>query len=117
MPEQIFMKLGMSIMAPKPISVVYFINPISLCVCVSPLSLIGNGSLNSFLWWGIHKTKKNCWTCHFLWDPYKVKEGSVCLSLYRFIVTREWLGEHFLTAMKNCWRHRFLWGLCHVEGK
>jgi hypothetical protein len=33
MAEPIFMKLGMYIMAPEPISVAYFMNPISPCVC------------------------------------------------------------------------------------
>jgi hypothetical protein len=36
MPEPIFMKLGMHIMAPEPISVAYFINPSHQSVCVSP---------------------------------------------------------------------------------
>jgi hypothetical protein len=39
MSEPIFMKLRMCVMAPEPIS------PISLCVCVSLLSLQGNGSV------------------------------------------------------------------------
>jgi hypothetical protein len=39
MPEAIFMKFGMYIMAPQPISVAYFINPShqSVSVCVSPI--------------------------------------------------------------------------------
>jgi hypothetical protein len=41
------MKLGMYIMAPEPISTVYFINPShqSLSVCVSLLLLLGKGSV------------------------------------------------------------------------
>jgi hypothetical protein len=34
MPEPIYMKLGMYIMAPEPISVVYFINPSHQSVCL-----------------------------------------------------------------------------------
>jgi hypothetical protein len=35
MPEPIFMKLGIYIMTPEPISTAYFINPpISVCVCI-----------------------------------------------------------------------------------
>jgi hypothetical protein len=34
MPEPIFMKLGMCIMAPEPISTVYFINPFHQSVCL-----------------------------------------------------------------------------------
>jgi hypothetical protein len=49
MPEEIFMKLGMYwyIMAAEPISTGYFINPFhqSVSVCVSLLSLQGNGSV------------------------------------------------------------------------
>jgi hypothetical protein len=38
MPEPIFMKLGMYILAPEPISAAYFINPCHqfMSVCVSP---------------------------------------------------------------------------------
>jgi hypothetical protein len=34
MPEQIFMKLGMDILAPEPISPAYFINPSHQSVCL-----------------------------------------------------------------------------------
>jgi hypothetical protein len=34
MPEQIFMKLGVYIMTPEPISSGYFINPSHHCVCL-----------------------------------------------------------------------------------
>jgi hypothetical protein len=45
--EPIFMKRGMYIMAPEPISTAYFINPShqSVSVCVSLLSLPGKGSV------------------------------------------------------------------------
>jgi hypothetical protein len=50
--ETIFMKLGMYIMTPGPISAAYLINPShqSASVCVSLLSLLGNGSGKSFPW-------------------------------------------------------------------
>jgi hypothetical protein len=41
MPEPIFMKLGMYIMTPEPISTAYFIDP-------SHQSLIGNGLVNNY---------------------------------------------------------------------
>jgi hypothetical protein len=49
MAEQIFMKLGMYIMATEPISTAYFINASrqSVSVCISLLSLQGNGSFKS----------------------------------------------------------------------
>jgi hypothetical protein len=36
MPEPIFMKLGVYITAPEPISIAYFINPSHQSVCVLP---------------------------------------------------------------------------------
>jgi hypothetical protein len=63
MPESIFMKLGMYIMAPESISTAYFVNPFHQSVCtyvsllsllgnarqiVSLFSLLGNGSVNTF---------------------------------------------------------------------
>jgi hypothetical protein len=48
-PEPIFMKLGMYIMTPEPISTAYFINPSYQSVCIV-LSLLGNGSVNTS-WW------------------------------------------------------------------
>jgi hypothetical protein len=47
LPEPIFMNLGMYIMAPEPILMVYFINPThqSLCLYVYSRSLLGNGLL------------------------------------------------------------------------
>jgi hypothetical protein len=48
MPEPIFMKLGMHVMAPESMSTAYFTNPpIGLCVCdcrCIPLSFLGNGN-------------------------------------------------------------------------
>jgi hypothetical protein len=51
--ELIFMNFCMYIMAREPTLNVYFINPShqSLCLHVySPLSLLGNGSVNTFPW-------------------------------------------------------------------
>jgi hypothetical protein len=49
MPEPVFMKLGMYIMEPEPISTAYFLisSHQSLCLYVYPLSLLGNGSVKS----------------------------------------------------------------------
>jgi hypothetical protein len=43
MPESVFMKLGMYIMTPEPISAAYFINPShqSVCLCVFLVKLLG----------------------------------------------------------------------------
>jgi hypothetical protein len=47
MHELIFMKLGMYIMTPEPISTAHFINPSHQSMCIS-LSLLGKGSVNTF---------------------------------------------------------------------
>jgi hypothetical protein len=49
MPETIFVKLGMYIMAPEPIWTAFFINPShqSVCLYVYPLSLLGDGSVRT----------------------------------------------------------------------
>jgi hypothetical protein len=50
MPEQIFMKIGMYIVVPEPISMVYFVSPSSHSVCLYvPMSLLGDGSAYKFL--------------------------------------------------------------------
>jgi hypothetical protein len=53
MPEPMLMKLGMYIIATEPISTAYFINPSYRCkattqLVVSFLSVLGNGSVNTF---------------------------------------------------------------------
>jgi hypothetical protein len=47
MPEPVFMKVAMYIMALQSISTAYFINPSRqpVCLYVYPLSLLGNGSI------------------------------------------------------------------------
>jgi hypothetical protein len=58
MPEPVFMKLGMYIMATESISMSYFINPSLQSVCLYiPLSMLGNGSVNTLPRQRIHKTK------------------------------------------------------------
>jgi hypothetical protein len=47
MPEPIFTKPRTYIMAPKPISTAYFMNPSHQSVCI-PLSLLGKGSVKMF---------------------------------------------------------------------
>jgi hypothetical protein len=48
MPGPMCMKLGTQIMAPEPISTAHFINPSRQCLYVYPLSLLDNGSVNTF---------------------------------------------------------------------
>jgi hypothetical protein len=77
MPELIFMKLGMYIMTPEPISKAYLMNPISLCVCMCiPLSLLGNGSVETLPLQRIHtQQKKNYGMNPSLYGPCRIKES------------------------------------------
>jgi hypothetical protein len=60
MREPTFMKLGMYIMAPEPISVAYFINPISLCICTCiPPIVIPRSRGNDY------KIQRNAWRVVF----------------------------------------------------
>jgi hypothetical protein len=72
-----FMKLGMYIMAPEPISTANFINPShqSASVCVSFLSLLGKGSVHTFPWQRIHAAIEE------LLDARVCESG--CVSSYR----------------------------------
>jgi hypothetical protein len=103
MPELMFMKLGMYVITPEPISMeyTYFINPARQPVCQ------------------IHEmqeTKKNCWTRCFLCGPCSIKGESVGLSAYPFIVARQWQGKHVPEARNN-WRRPFLCGPYGIKGK
>jgi hypothetical protein len=102
MPKPNFLKLGMYITTPQPISTAYLTNPlISLCVCMcSPLSLQRNASAKWIPPFGARQRHgkyvppatnictKNCWTCTFLCDPCLIKGESMGLPVYPPIVAR-----------------------------
>jgi hypothetical protein len=50
MPAPNFMQLGVYVLEPEPISAKYFIKPsyLSVCIMCISLSLLGNGSINSY---------------------------------------------------------------------
>jgi hypothetical protein len=78
MPEPIFMKLGMYIMAPEPIATAYFINsPPSVCVSVCVYAP-HRCWVNTFPWQWYIKQQKNCWTRRFLCGSC-IKGECVCL--------------------------------------
>jgi hypothetical protein len=90
MPEQIFLKLDMYIMAPEPISTAYFINPSrqSVCMYVYPrVSLLGNGSIDTFQWQRIQATVGG-----LLEASFSIRSVSyqmrVCAFMYSPIVAR-----------------------------
>jgi hypothetical protein len=62
MPEPIFMKLGMYIMSPDPISMVYFINPSdqSVCLYAYPYVVAGQRLRIVTIATNTHATIENC---------------------------------------------------------
>jgi hypothetical protein len=52
----------------------------------------------------------DCWKCHFLCGPCRIRGESVGLSVYPLTVARQGIGGHFPMATDNCWRRRFLCG-------
>jgi hypothetical protein len=127
MAETIFMKLGICIMIPEPISAAYFINPShqSVSIYVTLLSLLGNGSVKCIHPFDIRQrlgkdvpaaknTRKNRITVRsvrFLDGPCFIKEKSMSLPVYPLIVTRQRLGKHVPAVMRNC----FLCDPCRIN--
>jgi hypothetical protein len=59
-------------MAPEPISTAYFINPSHHSVCLYVyirLSLLGNGSIDTFLWQRIYETIEELLEASFSMRP------------------------------------------------
>jgi hypothetical protein len=97
MPEPIFIKLNMYIMAPEPISTAYFINPSHHSVClyvytsyrceatarlsVFLRSVLGNGSVNTFSRLLIHSTIKELLDTSFYIRSVSYQRR-VCGSVY-----------------------------------
>jgi hypothetical protein len=108
MPEPIVMKqyiyIYIYIMTPEPISVAYFINPPPhqpVSGCVFPMSLIVNGSVNTFPRLRLLETK-NCLDVSFLC-------GACCMRReYGYVQ-----GTHVPAALKNFW-YRFLCSPCLI---
>jgi hypothetical protein len=73
MPEPLFTKLGIYIMANEPISVAYLIYPSHppVCLYVYPLSLIGNGSADTLSGQRIHAAVEE-----FLKDSFSIRSVS-----------------------------------------
>jgi hypothetical protein len=94
------MKLGMYIVATKPVSSANFINPYqSVCLYVYPcLSLIGNGFVYTFPWQRIRAQIEEILEASFsIWSV----SYSVGLSVYLPIVARQWLGKQALATKTN----------------
>jgi hypothetical protein len=76
MPEPIFMKLDSITWHRSPFQRhTFFMNSShrSVCVCVSLLSLLGNGSVKTLPWPWTHMQRQNCLTRRFLRGPSSIK--------------------------------------------
>jgi hypothetical protein len=103
MPEPVFMKLGMSVMAPELISTAYFINPFHqpVSVCVSQRTAARQRL-------DIHvPVAKNASNSRI------TAEGIIFIRS----VARQRFGGHVPASKKNCWKRRFICDPCHIKGK
>jgi hypothetical protein len=89
---------------------------VCMSVGVSAISLLGNGSVYTFLLHQIQETKKNCWTHRFLCCPSCVKWEYVGLSVYHRIFPNQCL-KQFRVVMKNSWKCLFPCDPCRINGK
>jgi hypothetical protein len=83
MPEPIFMKLGMYIMAPGSIPAAYFISPVhqSVCLYVYP-PIVARLRLGK----DVPAATKNCWRRHFLSRPCRIKGKYAISSSQNFLL-------------------------------
>jgi hypothetical protein len=116
MPEPIFMKLGMYIMAPEPISTVYFINPSHQSVCLFVYPRIAAGQrlgknppivdrqrLGKKVTVGTntHVSIEEFWTRRYTWGPCHIKESRrlilprICCCLF-VIFVEQLLLQHII---------------------
>jgi hypothetical protein len=111
MPEPVFMKFGMYIMAPEPLSTAYFINPShqSVSICVSFPSILGNGSVYTFPLQRIHVTIKDLLDASFSM-PSVSYQRRLRGSVYPHIVARQLFGKQVPATTKNSCRRRLLCG-------
>jgi hypothetical protein len=97
-----FMKLSTYVMAPAPMSAAYAINSSHQCIClcvyrshydkamaqlsVSFLSVLGRGSVNTFLWKRVSETVEDFFDASFS-VRFMFYQRTVCGSPYRFWVS------------------------------
>jgi hypothetical protein len=112
MPEPIFMKLGMYIMALEPLSMTYFINFSHQSVCL-------------YVYVARQRFGKNV-TTEKIQDNNRRIVGRVVfyavrvvskesLIVYHLILARQRLGKHVPAATRNCWSRRFLCGIRRIK--
>jgi hypothetical protein len=84
-------------------------------VCVSiPLSLLGNGSVNTFPRQRIHATE--LLDASFPMRSVSIEGESVRLCIPLLLLANRSVNT-FPPQKKNCWRRGFLCGPCHIKGK
>jgi hypothetical protein len=102
------MKLGMYIVAPKPITKAYFINTTHQSVC---LRVYGLKFARKRL--GRHVPMATNTS-----DNIKLIGRVIFMrSVYPLVVARRRFGKHVPTTTRNYWRRRFLWRPCRIKGK
>jgi hypothetical protein len=119
MPEPIFMKLGMYIMAPEPISTSYFINPFRLCVCMCITPSAARQRLGKHVLEATNTCNNRKVVDHVVFCVVRVASKDslwVCLCIPLSLLGNGSC-KHVPAAMKNCWRRRFLCGPCYIKTK
>jgi hypothetical protein len=113
MPEPIFMKLHMYIMAPEPIWTAYFVNLSQQSVCLyvyPPPVLLGNGLVNMFPQQRIHITVEEFLDTSFSIPSMSYQRrvcGSVCVS--QILVYVLWDSEPSITVLARASRNLLDW--------
>jgi hypothetical protein len=98
--------MSLYIMAPEPISTVYFINPSHQSTCMFHVTRQRLGKNVT--------AATNTHAMELLDASFSMRsatyERRVRGSVYPFTVARKCLGKHVPAAMRNCWRDSFLCG-------
>jgi hypothetical protein len=115
MPERIFMRLGMYIIAPGSISTAYFINPSqqSVCLYVCP-PIVARQRLGAHVPMAINMHKR----VKLFEASFSIRFVSYQRTLYRSVcvstkVARQRFGKQVPAATKNYWKLRF-YAVCVV---
>jgi hypothetical protein len=113
-PEPIFIKFGMYIMAPEHISKAYFIvPPISLCVCMCIPYVVVRQRPDRHV--TCSRGNEELLEASSLYGPCCTKKEFMGLSVCPPMVVKRRLGKRVAAATKICWRRLFLCGLCGTK--
>jgi hypothetical protein len=88
MPEPIFMKLGVNIMAPELLSTAYFIHPSDQCACQyvhPPIVARQRFGKNVTAATNTQEQQKSYWTHRLLYEPCRIKGKQAISSSQNFL--------------------------------